>query len=278
MGSLSFTIPRFERPIPDILARIPRQFREQAEKGFAVLAGVGQQNYAVILQARLANILILIGIASALLFDSGKVPHVFVGTIGVIAGVATIALYFWNQYHIEAKKEANGAEIKTEAEVKPVVESKPEVAVVRRNTAATNLEALKAREKAWKSAAEGFELAVWDTKLCDARMIDAYRRELAAHHWLVYYDVHQARTLRWHVPKDASLKLMQPEVELSPKEVAACAVQIMRYLALDEDLKGWEYVFDPKGLRVSVKKAHSIRPEPISQEDFDFEPTASLAS
>jgi hypothetical protein len=51
MGSLTFTIPRFERPIPEILSRIPRPFREQAEKGFVVLADVGQHNYAEILQA-----------------------------------------------------------------------------------------------------------------------------------------------------------------------------------------------------------------------------------
>jgi hypothetical protein len=51
MGSFSFTIPRFERPIPDILARLPRAFKEQAQKGFAVLAEVPQQNYAEILQA-----------------------------------------------------------------------------------------------------------------------------------------------------------------------------------------------------------------------------------
>lgn len=51
MGSFSFTIPRLERPIADILARLPRGFKEQAQKGFAVLAEVPQQNYAEILQA-----------------------------------------------------------------------------------------------------------------------------------------------------------------------------------------------------------------------------------
>src|SRR5690242_3314465 len=55
---------------------------------------------------RIANILILIGIASALLFDSGKLPPTVVGTIGMIAGVAAIVLYFWNQHKIEANKKS----------------------------------------------------------------------------------------------------------------------------------------------------------------------------
>ncbi len=51
MGSFNFTIPSSERPLPDILTRIPRAFRDQAEKGFAVLAEVSPQHYAEILQA-----------------------------------------------------------------------------------------------------------------------------------------------------------------------------------------------------------------------------------
>jgi hypothetical protein len=50
-SSLSFTIPRMEGPIPDALTSMPRAFREQARKGFKVLAEVGPQHYAEILQA-----------------------------------------------------------------------------------------------------------------------------------------------------------------------------------------------------------------------------------
>jgi hypothetical protein len=50
-SSFNFTIPRFERPIADILARVPRAFRDQAEKGFVVLAKVSPQHYALILNA-----------------------------------------------------------------------------------------------------------------------------------------------------------------------------------------------------------------------------------
>jgi len=50
MGSFNFTIPRTERPA-DLLSRMPRAFRDQAEKGFVVLAEVGKQHYAELLRA-----------------------------------------------------------------------------------------------------------------------------------------------------------------------------------------------------------------------------------
>jgi hypothetical protein len=51
MGSFNITIPRSERPFAEIVSRVPRVFRDQAEKGFVVLAEVGKQHYAEILKA-----------------------------------------------------------------------------------------------------------------------------------------------------------------------------------------------------------------------------------
>jgi hypothetical protein len=56
MGSFTFAVPRLERPIQEILTRMPRVFKEQAERGFTVLADVGQQHYAEILQAVLVGL------------------------------------------------------------------------------------------------------------------------------------------------------------------------------------------------------------------------------
>ncbi len=56
MDSFSFTIPRLERPLSDMLTRIPRAFRERAQKGFAVLADVPQQSYAEILKAAIVTL------------------------------------------------------------------------------------------------------------------------------------------------------------------------------------------------------------------------------
>src|SRR5713101_818911 len=60
---------------------------------------------------RLTNALMLIGVASALLFDSGRFPHLVVGTIGIIAGVAATVLYFWNQHYSGAKIESSAKEV-----------------------------------------------------------------------------------------------------------------------------------------------------------------------
>jgi hypothetical protein len=213
-----------------------------------------------------ANALMLIGIASALLFDSGKLPHAVVGTIGIVAGVLAMILYFWNQHCSPAKEEPvqteaqHGSEIK--AEVLPV---QRELHISEK--ALVELSALQSSRVWKKNAVVGWPFAL-DVKFpVDA--IEAYRRA-AAQSWLTHYAANHARSLRWHIPKDATLALMQPEVELSPNEVAACAIEIMRNLAIADEFNQWEYALGPKGLRVSMKNAHAFRPV-VSQEDFDFE-------
>jgi hypothetical protein len=211
---------------------------------------------------RLANILMLIGIASALLFDSGRLPRLLVATIGTIAGVAAVAMYFWNQYRIKEKEKASA---KREAPLEGAVGKKPDIVRTHENLRSFGAEVAILRDTAdvWKVAL--------DAKL-NLYAIEAYRRE-TARLWLSHYAANHARTLRWHVPKDASVALMQAEVELSPNEVAACAIEIIQNLSMLDNVKEWEYVFSPKGLRVSVKKAHSMLPP---QENFDFEPISSL--
>jgi hypothetical protein len=83
------------------------------------------------------------------------------------------------------------------------------------------------------------------------------------------YTVHNdaGRRMRYHFPADK--RLMTPEVELSPKETAACALEIIRKLAIEDRLNEWEYLFDAKGLRVSSKRLHHAR-VPSAQEEFRF--------
>jgi hypothetical protein len=50
-ASLTFTIPRAERPIADMLGGIPRAFRDDAQKGFLILARIHIADYAEILSA-----------------------------------------------------------------------------------------------------------------------------------------------------------------------------------------------------------------------------------
>lgn len=51
MGAFNFIIPRGDRSISDVLARIPKTFKEEASKGFVLLADIAPQHYAEILQA-----------------------------------------------------------------------------------------------------------------------------------------------------------------------------------------------------------------------------------
>jgi hypothetical protein len=50
-SSFNLTIPRLERPISEALSGVPRAFKDQARKGFVVLAEVGPNHYAEVLRA-----------------------------------------------------------------------------------------------------------------------------------------------------------------------------------------------------------------------------------
>jgi hypothetical protein len=56
MGSFNIPMPGVEHSMSDLLSRVPRQFREQAEKGFAILATVSPHHYAEVLRAAVATL------------------------------------------------------------------------------------------------------------------------------------------------------------------------------------------------------------------------------
>jgi hypothetical protein len=213
---------------------------------------------------RVANALLLIGIASALLFDSGKVPHWVAGTVGIAAGVAAMVLYFWNQHEIAKKKAA--AEIKTSVQdpvtsgVDCIVAALHTKTVASRNSRLT----LDVDERTYAELNRA--VRVWGMRDPNLRAIEMYRKE-TTRLWLSHYATYHTRALQWHVVKDASMDLMKPEVELSPNEVAACAMEIMQNLAIADKGNQWEYFFGSKGLR--VKRANAMRAE-VPQEEFDF--------
>jgi len=220
---------------------------------------------------RLANILMLVGIGSAMLFDSSKFPHVVVGTIGILAGVAALTLYFWNQHKVREKKEESdpAQEQGTVAEVK-AFKGRPVGAITRGVHFFVDDLLIADKFRAGD---------VWRIDVRKNALLEAQRRRVVAgvaEAWLAHYSDHYARNLRWSAGKRDTGALMMPEVELSAKEVAACAIEIMRNLAISDDFNSeWEYSFGPKGLRVSLKKAHSVRPI-VAQEDFDFGRISSM--
>jgi hypothetical protein len=217
---------------------------------------------------RVANILMLIGIASALLFDSGIISHIVAGSIGIAAGVAAVTMYFWNQ---SKTKEETSANIAGKA-VEPV-KAEAHVEVERMGAAAPEFVAsamenyLVFQAKHWNNP-EHVQGSWRHANAISPKFIEADRRRLAAQSFIAHYTKSYARALQWKMPKDASLALMQPEVELSPNEVAECAIHIMQNLALAEDMEIWDYTLGPKGLRVSLRKTHV--PSQPAQEVLDF--------
>ncbi len=216
---------------------------------------------------RLANILMLIAVGSAVLFDSGKFPHVVVGMVGVLAGVAALALYFWNQHEVsEKEEESDSSQQEATVAVVKAAEAKPPGSTRNRGVRFFVDDFLIAEKP----------IAVRTNDVWRIAALDTLNRRVMAQAWLAHYSDNYARTLRWSAAKGEARVLMQPEVELSPCEVAACAIEIMRNLAVSDDFNSeWEYSFGPKGLRVSLKKAHSVRPI-VPQEDFDFGDISSL--
>jgi hypothetical protein len=213
---------------------------------------------------RVANALLLVGIASALLFDSGKVPHWVAGTIGILAGVGAMVLYFWNQYQIEEKKkaaiEAKGS-VKTAlvpSSVGTSMASPVKVGSSSKQRLTFNLD-----EASYVAISR--EMREWGMRDPNLRAIEMYRKETARLFLSSY--AHHARTLQWQMPKGLNMDLMRPEVELSPNEVAVCAMEIMRNLSVADKENQWEYVFGSRGLR--VKRANVPRTEE-PQEEFDF--------
>jgi hypothetical protein len=226
---------------------------------------------------RIANILMLVGIGSAVLFDSGKVPHSVAGGIGILAGVGAIALYFFNKGEA-AEQEKKDVGSVGEREVRPR-ESEAEVqerviSILRQ----TDWERVLARRYG-HSLKKSDAMAAWYCEALGSSAYDVedYRRQIARV-WSSHYAMHHARTLRWHVAKDASLALMQPEVESSPNEVAACALAIVWNLSIADKFNEWEYTLGPKGLKVSIKSFRPDVPSRSSQEDFDFERFSTLIS
>jgi hypothetical protein len=219
---------------------------------------------------RVANVLMMIGIASAFLFDSGKLPKVVVGAIGIISGLSAMVLYFWNQHQTEAKNKAAERSKVSEAATAAL----PRTAMMRnpvRETDAMRDWVAAANAVVWRDVA-------WHNVVSRACETDEIIRRRKANIWIRNYAAHHARTLQWKMPTDAGMMLMRPEVELSPNEVAACAIEIVKNLAVADDLNEWEYDFGPKGLRVSVRKGYrSMRPVSI-QEDLNFDQDTVFAT
>jgi hypothetical protein len=220
---------------------------------------------------RVANALMVIGVASALAFDSGRVPHIVAGGIGIIAGVGALILYFCGGAEAPKKEEVKTEQMES-LKARDVVVSSADPKKVFFDSGALhdayfsrNVPVLHAHHHGKHTWAQ----ALWKT---DVDAIEAYRRE-TAQLWLFHYALNHARKLHWLVidASGACKPLMEPEVELSPNEVAACAIEIILGFAKSDKGNRWEYSMGPKGLRIAARRSSPMRPVMrVTQNDFDF--------
>lgn len=199
---------------------------------------------------RLANVFMLIAVGSALLFDSAGAWHVADGAVGIAAGVSAAVLYFRNQSRGAAKLRTTQVTDET-----PFIASR--YIALRENWA----------------AAVGAE---WEKYA-----IDAYRREalkgghLYARHRPIVQRARNRHAACWYVYEDR-VEAAQQELVLSPNDVAACAIEIIRNLSSGDDCDRWQFSFGPEGLRVSARNMQDL-PEP-PQKDLDFGQTSTMVN
>jgi len=183
---------------------------------------------------RLANVFMLVAVGSALLFNSASPWHWVVGAVGVVAGVAAVLLYFTNQSRSpervvagEAVENVGGGEVRQE----PLTVGENWVVGLDADTQHYVPNVLRAY------LAESAKAVRFYTP----RNLVEHRGDVRLAYWHSYQSVTQWIDQR----EDASL---------SPDQIAACAVEIIRNLSSGEDRGRWEFNFGPRGLRVAPAK------------------------
>jgi len=201
---------------------------------------------------RLANILVFVAIGSALLFDTGKFSQIAMGVVGGMAGVGAVSLYFLNL--------RRGSIDKQDVVTNELPTQKIEMGHLRESLAA----------QLRSSQVQG----IWESMVREQFQHYAFHAhcETLARHSLRTTALNSTRYTgvgARYAFLVAKAHAQQQEVVLSPNDVAACAIEIIRHLSSGEDYDRWEFSFGPNGLRVSSKKSQPDRPT-NPQENFDF--------
>jgi len=209
---------------------------------------------------RLANIFVLVAVASALFFNGESRWHWLTGALGACAGIAAIVLYFTNQSREEKKPDTSKS-----------VEATSAVEKVLHEAMSRQQQEPLAISQTWvtKIGAEAGQYAMLAYLTGNAKVSRFYMDRHAVRHGLgLYYSAYVREAFA-----------QQPESqELTPfsvSEIAACAVEIIRTLSAGDDHDRWEYVFGPDGLRVvaakSAKDKLGVRDRTkIGDQEFGF--------
>ncbi len=216
----------------------------------------------------LTNLAIVLGVASALFYDSARVPHSVSIALAVIAGMLAAGVYLYNQF---LRTRATKVDDKLLGNTKGfAVFSDVVIAPAQLELPAQAVEALVEAEI---NLAVQRELADRQKKML--MMLEA-RLELEqtkrAANFLEQFLAHSAfaRGLRYNF--QGKKLLMTPEVELSPKEAALCITEIIRRVSSDETMKGLVYHVDHQGLHLSEARSlrHSHRDADVDLGRMDY--------
>jgi hypothetical protein len=223
----------------------------------------------------LTNVALVLGVVSAFLYERTSAPHLLAIAMAVGAGAISISTYLYNQLSCrrtprEDQEVVSLSEDKHSGFDAVAVDAHgKEVVAAEMNMYERHAEMIEAIQLA------DYQVAI--TKTFDERirvltsLLEAQRRasgaRTAAYMQQYLLKNNAARRLRYRFANEKSL--MEPEVELSPNEAAACYTQIMREMAGDDKMKYWDFVVDANGLRVSEKKPQEeIYQEEIYQEEI----------
>jgi hypothetical protein len=209
---------------------------------------------------RLANVFTLVAVGSALLFNSASPWHWVVGGFGVAAGVAAVVLYFLNQSRNRERPDATEVpeEKDARAEQEPLSLGENRMLGLGAESA-----------KQYVLGAYLFDYAKAARFYTDRNLVQHSRN---AH--LVY----------WRSYHEEVLQLAEgQEISLSPNDIAACAIEIIRSLSSGDDRDQWEFNFGPKGLRVvpakGIKDRTSIEDRSaIGQSEFESEQISKMVN
>jgi hypothetical protein len=195
----------------------------------------------------ITNVALLLGIASALLYS--RITHEIAIGIAIVAGILGVGAYFYNSF----------ASRKSELH-EPVADkvddgNSPDVVGIWTGSHPTVI-SYRAQNK--------LSLYLEHMVSLEAKRTETLMQQFWRHH--------TGRRLRYRL--GAENHLMTPEVELSPKETAACAAEIIRHLSGDEE--EWDFAFDAKGLRVSRRKTQSNVYAVFIDDDTDSDHEGNL--
>ena len=206
------------------------------------------------LYSLITNVALLLGIASALLYS--RITHEIAIGIAVLAGILGVGAYFYNSF---ASQESESHEndishdmVGMQAGSRPTVIALKNISHIAMYDHVILAPDIYGAEK---------QLSLYLEHMLS---LDIKRKEILMQN----YRRHRAgRRLRYHL--GAENHLMTPEVELSPKETAACAAEIIRDLSGDG--KEWNFAFDAKGLRVSRRKTASNVYADFNDDETDID-------